>query len=311
MIKVSILIPSYNQENFIEEAILSAIGQTYENIEVVVCDDASLDSTWSKINNIKCSKLRKYRNSKNLGRVANYRKLLYELSSGDYVINLDGDDYFLDMNYIKKAVALIEKNNLDLVFSNQIIGFKNSPKSTRMNLPQILDGNWLFLNFGTKGVHIPHSTAIYKRSKAIKMNFYRKDISSSDWESLLRYIINSKIGFIKKPSVYWRQIRSSESKNKSLSEYLDNIDFLLDSVLPYAENFFDKVILNKWRQRFVYSRLISIPQSSLGKNLEMFITYSCRNLDSSYCLRLLSNLKLWAKILLGKLNINVRNNRFY
>ncbi len=311
MIKVSILIPSYNQVEFIEDAILSAINQTYENIEVVVCDDASTDNTWNKINNIKCSKLKKYRNIKNIGRVANYRKLLYELCSGDYAINLDGDDYFLDMNYIKNAVALIEKNNLDLVFSNQVVGFKNSPKTTHMSLPQILDGNWLFLNFGRNGIHIPHSTAIYKRSKAIEMGFYSKDISSSDWESLLRYIINSKIGFIKKPSVYWRQVRNSESKSKPISEYLDNIDSLINSVLPYAENFFDKTVLSKWKYNFIYSRLISIPQSSLAKNLKMFILYSCCHLDVVHCLRLISNLKVWAKILLGKLSVNVWNSRLY
>ncbi len=311
MIKVSIMIPSYNHENFIEDAILSAINQTYENLEVVVCDDASEDNTWSKISSVKCSRLKKYRNNENIGRVANYRKLLYELSSGDYSINLDGDDYFLDMHYIEKAVSLIEKNKLDLAFSNQIIGFKNTPRKTNMYLPQIIDGNWLFLNFGKRGIHIPHSTAIYKRDKAIKLNFYRANISSSDWESLLRYILSSKVGFIEQPSVYWRQVRNSESKNKNLDEYLNNIDFLIESVLPYAENFFDKNTLTNWKNSFIYGRLISIPQNSLGKNLKMLIAYSCQSLDTLHCLRFFLNLKIWAKTILGRLNINVWNSRFY
>ena len=46
---VSVIIPSYNHEKYIQEAIKSVINQTYKNIELLVMDDGSKDSTWQKI----------------------------------------------------------------------------------------------------------------------------------------------------------------------------------------------------------------------------------------------------------------------
>lgn len=50
---VSVIIPAYNHEQFIQETIGSIIAQTYENIELIVIDDGSKDSTWNKINELK------------------------------------------------------------------------------------------------------------------------------------------------------------------------------------------------------------------------------------------------------------------
>ena len=46
---VSVIIPAYNHEQYIQESIKSVINQTYQNIELVVIDDGSKDSTWQKI----------------------------------------------------------------------------------------------------------------------------------------------------------------------------------------------------------------------------------------------------------------------
>ena len=46
---VSVIIPAYNHENYIQDSIKSVINQTYKNIELIVIDDGSKDSTWQKI----------------------------------------------------------------------------------------------------------------------------------------------------------------------------------------------------------------------------------------------------------------------
>ena len=103
---VTIMIPTYNQSNYILQAVESALNQDYCNIEVVVSDDSTNDETklilgkFSKLNNFKY-----YKSDENIGRVKNYRKLLYDLSNGDYVIMLDGDDFFNDNAHISKAVS--------------------------------------------------------------------------------------------------------------------------------------------------------------------------------------------------------------
>ena len=47
---VSIVIPTYNREQYIEDAIKSAINQTYRNIEIIIVDNCSTDSTWDILN---------------------------------------------------------------------------------------------------------------------------------------------------------------------------------------------------------------------------------------------------------------------
>ena len=50
---VSVIIPAYNHERFVQQTIRSIIGQSYKNIELIIIDDGSTDSTWLKINELK------------------------------------------------------------------------------------------------------------------------------------------------------------------------------------------------------------------------------------------------------------------
>ena len=53
---VSVLIPAYNHENYVQETINSIINQTYQNIELIIYDDGSKDSTWNKTKQFKAKK---------------------------------------------------------------------------------------------------------------------------------------------------------------------------------------------------------------------------------------------------------------
>ncbi|MDZ7817323.1 MAG: hypothetical protein U5K55_01365 [Aliarcobacter sp.] len=90
-----------------------------------------------------------------------------------------------------------------------------------MKLNNCIDGNWLFLNYGKDGIHIPHATAIYNRKKAMELNFYSQNIISTDWESILKLLINNKIGFIDTASCSWRQIDNSQSKTTDINLIFD------------------------------------------------------------------------------------------
>lgn len=75
---VTIMIPTYNQSAFIVEAVESALMQDYENLEVIVLDDCSDDNTQKLLQAFNSdSRFYYHRNKKNIGRVKNYRKLLY------------------------------------------------------------------------------------------------------------------------------------------------------------------------------------------------------------------------------------------
>ena len=118
MKKVSIGITVYNQAHYIGQAVESALAQDYPNLEVVVSDNHSTDAIGGAMSRyLHDPRVRYFRNDQNIGMIANARKALYEYSSGDLALHLDGDDYLIDDKYISKAVDLIEQHRLVMVFA--------------------------------------------------------------------------------------------------------------------------------------------------------------------------------------------------
>ncbi len=82
---------SYNSSLFIREAINNVLSQTYQNFELVICDDQSTDHTWSIINEYRDERIVKIKNEKNLGEYPNRNKAI-RLARGEYLIFIDADD---------------------------------------------------------------------------------------------------------------------------------------------------------------------------------------------------------------------------
>jgi len=96
---VSCLIPTYNQEATVEEALRSALAQTYPALEIFVSDDGSSDQTWPILQSIERDyagphRLVVRRNERNLG-IARHAALLFALSQGEFVCGIGGDDVAL------------------------------------------------------------------------------------------------------------------------------------------------------------------------------------------------------------------------
>jgi glycosyltransferase involved in cell wall biosynthesis len=108
--KVSILIPSYNQENVIEQTVMSALTQDYDNLEVVVSDDASLDKTPQILREIQQKypeRLKIFLHQTNLGVTKNHTRGLLECR-GDFIAFQDGDDLFLPGKIRKQVQFMLE-----------------------------------------------------------------------------------------------------------------------------------------------------------------------------------------------------------
>lgn len=119
MSKVSIIISAYNSENTIEKAINSCFEQTYSNIEIIVINDCSTDSTEQIIKNYaeKNSRLRLYSHEENKG-CGHARKTGIAKATGDYICFLDSDDY-IATDYIEQLLSLALENSADIVASGR------------------------------------------------------------------------------------------------------------------------------------------------------------------------------------------------
>ena len=113
--KISVIIPAYNAERFINKCVESLLKQSYKNVEIVIVINGSRDNTPAiceeladKYNNIKLVKL-------NPNQGTNWaRRAGFEASDGEYITFSDSDDYIEPAAY-EKAIKVIEENNLDIV----------------------------------------------------------------------------------------------------------------------------------------------------------------------------------------------------
>jgi glycosyltransferase involved in cell wall biosynthesis len=263
MKKVSIAITVYNQAHYIGQAVESALAQDYPNLEVIVSDNHSTDPIEEVMGRYTSDpRLKYFRNETNLGMIGNFRKALYEYSTGDYALHLDGDDYFIDPGYIRRAMDLIDRQGLAMVFgrSKSLYEKDNVFIEDKVNsdLPEVINGNWLFLNF-YKGYSLPTLTVVHDRPYAMEIGFFEKNIRSTDWEGLLKLIIGKKIGFVNRFVGVWRRHGMNYTLNQDLDKILSNVEYI-DS--PYrfalARYAFPRDVLDLWRRRMLKRYFVQV-----------------------------------------------------
>jgi succinoglycan biosynthesis protein ExoO len=111
--KVSVIIPAYNTEKYIAQAIRSALEQTERDIEVLVVDDASADGTVEVIKSFPDGRLRLAVNERNRG-PSHTRNLAIRMARGKWIALLDSDDWFASER-IQKLLRVAQAENADLV----------------------------------------------------------------------------------------------------------------------------------------------------------------------------------------------------
>jgi glycosyltransferase involved in cell wall biosynthesis len=137
---LSVIIPVYNAEEYLEDCLLSVLNQVDSRIEVIAIDDASEDSSYEILLNSRKGnpRLKVFRNKKNLG-PGPTRNLGLRKATGDYITFIDSDD-IVSNTYLYDMLSSAGENNSDIVFSNiepESIAFdkfyeKYSPVSTNL-----------------------------------------------------------------------------------------------------------------------------------------------------------------------------------
>jgi glycosyltransferase involved in cell wall biosynthesis len=158
--KVSVIIPCYNFEEYIEQCILSVVSQkTNFDFEILVRDDLSIDRSQLNIDRVANfnSNVKVFKSDENWGGQKNV-KFLIEQCEGEYIAYLDGDDYWTDVNKLQKQIDFLD-NNPDYVmtFTGHWIKYKDGGyapslpyqwlcstyKSEDITTESLLKGNWV------------------------------------------------------------------------------------------------------------------------------------------------------------------------
>lgn len=211
---VSIIVPMYNAEKFVEQTLRSALTQTHHNIEVVVIDDCSTDNSLKivKMLSTEDKRIKVISSDKNHGGPAEPRNIGIKHSSGDYICFLDADDIWVN-NKIEIQLDFMRSHNIDFCSSNKF-DFINSTqiKDTPVNLK----GKKLsYLNLLIKNT-IYTSTVMMKRSLTENVRFNSDKTYVEDYLYWLDIFRLHKPEACKLESIlmYYRKHANSFSQNK-------------------------------------------------------------------------------------------------
>ncbi|NET72529.1 MAG: glycosyltransferase family 2 protein, partial [Sphaerospermopsis sp. SIO1G2] len=114
MPKVSVCIPTYNRANLLPYAVNSVLNQTYQDFELIICDDGSTDNTAEIVSEWNDPRIRYLRQPVNGGRSRNMRSG-FEAATGDYFIKFDDDDA-ITPEFLEKTVQVLDtESSVDFV----------------------------------------------------------------------------------------------------------------------------------------------------------------------------------------------------
>ncbi len=127
MPEVSIIVPCYNVENYLEDCISSLLNQTFKDIEIICVNDGSKDSTPMLLENFSQQDKRIKIINKENGGLSSARNSGIQNASGNFITFIDSDDW-VDNNYIEKLYSAIIKNDCAIAVSGMIRKRPNSEK---------------------------------------------------------------------------------------------------------------------------------------------------------------------------------------
>lgn len=234
---VSILIPSFNSENYISEAIQSAVNQTYPHIEVIIVDDGSTDNSFQIAKSFESDQLKVYQQQQKGACAA--RNLAFEKSSGEYIQYLDADD-LLTPNKIESQIKLFNEFGDKIITNCKWGRFSNAPKKVKWE-HQFINHNfetpteWITDSWMGKGMA---QTAVWLTTRHLieKAGPWDESLTiNQDGEFFSRVLMQAEaIKFSEDAGVYYRsEIVGSITQNKNQSK--TKAESLLKSYQSYEK----------------------------------------------------------------------------
>ena len=231
-ILISVIIPCYNVENYVEKAIESVINQTYKNIEIIVIDDCSTDNTYDVLCKLKekhNGRFVLYKNEKN-GGLAYTRNFGVKKSTGEYVGFIDSDDY-IDNNYYEKLVEKMISEDADLVVND--IQLVDEEGRFISDVTKACEGEITKVNLINNGLVASACNKLLRKDLIIEYPFLEGKINE-DVASIIPVLVKSKKIAYAEGIVYYYVQRTGSIQNSTFSEkrfdMFDSIDVCLDRI---------------------------------------------------------------------------------
>ena len=214
---ISIAMATYNGERFLEKQLDSILAQTYQDIELIICDDCSADHTYDILTSYakKDSRIKIYANTENLGFKKNFEKAI-SLCTGEYIALADQDDIWPAK---KLETELKRIDDFDLVCTNASLIDANGT-SMQMTMMDILDIDFVPDDQEQLLIHLLEANIAQGATILAKSSFLRtclpipEEFESQDRWFAIQACLHSGLTYISEPLLLYRQHQSQHSDNK-------------------------------------------------------------------------------------------------
>ncbi len=240
---VSVIIPVYNGASFLSDAIVSALEQSHDNIEVLVIDDGSTDNT-PEICKKYSDKIRYYR--KENGGQAIARNFGIEQSGGDLIAFLDSDDIWASEK-IEKQICRMQLKRCMWSYTDAVAFSDNKFLFRFSNISEQFEGN-IFTSLFLKN-NIVASSVIVHRDILKKIGNFAH-IRLEDWDLWLRIAEKYEVALVKEELVQYRIHNQSSLRTTSINQKLESKIYIIKKAFknsPHlSENLFQKACSNAY-----------------------------------------------------------------
>ena len=199
---ISVVMPVYNGEKYLREAVESVLKQSFSDFEFIIIDDGSMDKTEEIIKSYNDQRIVYIKNSENLGLAKSFN-IGVRAAQGKFITRMDADDISVLGRFQEQLIFLKNHADVDLVGSSVILIKENGKILKKVRRPiNHIDIKWSALF----SVPVIHPTAMC-RSEIFKNNLYDESFyNSEDYELFSRLLFTTQTRFanISRPLLFYR-----------------------------------------------------------------------------------------------------------
>ncbi|CDH20997.1 Beta-1,3-glucosyltransferase [Xenorhabdus bovienii str. kraussei Quebec] len=246
---VTVIIPSYNHEKFIESCILSIINQSYKNIELIVIDDGSKDNSHNLISNLNKKHNFIYIRKENSG-LSNTLNIGIKKAKGKYIAFCASDDMY-HPDKTKKQVHAMESNtesSFSYAKSYVIDDNDNVLINPTLSYNKNLSNQITFEDIFTFKKTIP-VTGMYITEFLINVGCFDSKLTAEDYDINLRTINKTSFLFIDEHLYYYRSPLAIGSERKRLPMRVDVSESHLKTINKFSTHPLHRKALIQWNLR--------------------------------------------------------------
>lgn len=231
--RISVIVPVYSVENYVEQCVRSICNQTIEDIEIIIVNDGSEDNSINKVKKIKDNRI-KIINQENKG-LSSARNKGLKYATGDYIAFVDSDDFIRISSAYEDMYNLAVKDGSDIVAGNCIWYYSDEnnyplPRDKYLFLFSPMNTeSFMLACLKSNRVYAPVWLNLYKRDFILNNNlFFKEGIFHEDEEFTPRALLRAnKVSIYNKDFYVYRQRQGSITHTFSMKRYLDIIEICM------------------------------------------------------------------------------------